>query len=78
VRNVLTKDKLLELFAEFLLEAIGGGDEFPYRDCVGALQFLPNGVTPEPAGTVKRRPIDSDYIARMKLRRMGWNGLASG
>jgi serine/threonine-protein kinase HipA len=34
------------------------------RDCVGALQFLPDGVTPEPAGTVKGRPIDNDYIAR--------------
>jgi serine/threonine-protein kinase HipA len=28
------------------------------------LQFLPNGVTPEPAGSVKGRPIDDDYIAR--------------
>jgi serine/threonine-protein kinase HipA len=34
------------------------------RDCVGALQFLPDGVTPESAGTVKGRPIDDDYIAR--------------
>jgi serine/threonine-protein kinase HipA len=34
------------------------------RDCVGALQFLPDGVTPEPAGNVKGRPIDDDYIAR--------------
>jgi serine/threonine-protein kinase HipA len=36
------------------------------RDCVGALQFLPDGVTPEPAGTItiKGRPIDADYIAR--------------
>ncbi len=34
------------------------------RDCVGALQFLPDGVTPEPAGSVKGRPVDDDYIAR--------------
>jgi len=34
------------------------------RDCVGALQFLPDDVTPEPAGTIKGRPIDDDYIAR--------------
>jgi serine/threonine-protein kinase HipA len=34
------------------------------RDCVGALQFLPDGVTPEPAGSVKGRLIDDDYIAR--------------
>jgi serine/threonine-protein kinase HipA len=34
------------------------------RDCVGALQFLPDGVMPEPAGNVKGRPIDDDYIAR--------------
>jgi serine/threonine-protein kinase HipA len=33
------------------------------RDCVGALQFLPDGVTPEPAGSVKGRAIDDDYIA---------------
>jgi serine/threonine-protein kinase HipA len=34
------------------------------RDCVGALQFLPDGITLESAGTVKGRPIDDDYIAR--------------
>ena len=34
------------------------------RDCVGALQLLPEGVEPEPAGTVKGRPISDDYIAR--------------
>jgi serine/threonine-protein kinase HipA len=33
------------------------------RDCIGALQFLPDGVTPEPAGSVKGRAIDDDYIA---------------
>jgi len=34
------------------------------RDCVGALQLLPESVEPEPAGTVKGRPISDDYIAR--------------
>jgi serine/threonine-protein kinase HipA len=34
------------------------------RDCVGALQFLPNGVEPEPAGAVEGRSVGEDYIAR--------------
>ena len=34
------------------------------RDCVGALQLLPDGVEPGPAGTVEGRPIDEEYIAR--------------
>lgn len=34
------------------------------RDCVGALQFLPEGVEPGPAGTVAGRPVGADYIAR--------------
>jgi serine/threonine-protein kinase HipA len=34
------------------------------RDCVGALQFLPDGVEPGPAGTVEGRAVDEDYIAR--------------
>jgi len=34
------------------------------RDCVGALQFLPEGAEPEPAGTVQGRAVDSAYIAR--------------
>lgn len=33
------------------------------RDCVGALQFLPDGVAPEPPGTPEGRPVDEDYIA---------------
>ena len=37
------------------------------RDCVGALQFLPDGVAPEPPGTLEGRPVDEDYIAA-KLR----------
>jgi len=34
------------------------------RDCVGALQFLPDGVEPGPAGTVEGRSVGADYIAR--------------
>jgi len=41
-----------------LLAALG-------RDCVGALQFLPDGVTPDPAGTIAGRPISDDEIAAM-------------
>jgi len=33
------------------------------RDCVGALQFLPDGVAPGPAGAVEGRPVNEDYIA---------------
>jgi len=34
------------------------------RDCVGALQFLPDGVAPGPAGAVEGRPVNEDYVAR--------------
>lgn len=34
------------------------------RDCVGALQFLPDGVEPGTAGAVEGRPVNEDYIAR--------------
>ncbi len=37
------------------------------RDCVGALQFLPEGQEPSPAGTIEGRPANEDYIAR-KIR----------
>lgn len=43
--------------APSLLAAIG-------RDCVGALQFLPEGQDPGPAGALSSRPISSDEIAR--------------
>jgi serine/threonine-protein kinase HipA len=33
------------------------------RDCVGALQFLPEGVEPGQAGVVEGRPASEDYIA---------------
>lgn len=34
------------------------------RDCVGALQFLPDGAEPGSAGTVEGRPVGESYIAR--------------
>lgn len=34
------------------------------RDCVGALQLLPEGTEPGPAGAVEGRPVNEDYIAR--------------
>lgn len=34
------------------------------RDCAGALQFLPDGEKPGPAGAVKGRAVDDEYIAR--------------
>jgi serine/threonine-protein kinase HipA len=33
------------------------------RDCVGALQFLPDGMEPGPAGTVDGRAVDEEFIA---------------
>jgi serine/threonine-protein kinase HipA len=33
------------------------------RDCVGALQFLPEGTAPGPAGAAEGRPVGEDYIA---------------
>lgn len=41
-----------------LLAAVG-------RDCVGALQFLPDGEEPEPAGAVNGRAIGNKEIARI-------------
>ncbi|MER9227124.1 type II toxin-antitoxin system HipA family toxin [Mesorhizobium sp. M0664] len=43
-----------------LLAAVG-------RDCVGALQFLPDGVEPGPAGIVNGKPVDDTEIARLLL-----------
>jgi len=39
-----------------LLAAVG-------RDCVGALQFLPDGVDPGPAGGIEGRPLGDEEIA---------------
>lgn len=44
------------------------------RDCVGALQFLPDGMEPEVAGLVKGQLVDSAYIAR-KLGDLGTSPL---
>jgi serine/threonine-protein kinase HipA len=41
-----------------LLAALG-------RDCVGALQFLPDDIAPGPAGTIAGHPISDDEIAAM-------------
>ncbi|HTT82621.1 MAG TPA: type II toxin-antitoxin system HipA family toxin [Rhizomicrobium sp.] len=41
-----------------LLSALG-------RDCVGALQFLPEGVDPGPAGIIKGHPIKDSDIAEL-------------
>ena len=41
-----------------LLSAIG-------RDCVGALQFLPEGSTPEPTGTIKAARLSDKDIAKL-------------
>lgn len=41
-----------------LLTAVG-------RDCVGALQFLPDGVEPGPAGHIDGRPLEPSDIAEM-------------
>lgn len=41
-----------------LLAAVG-------RDCVGALQFLPDGEAPGPAGSVSGRPVKDPEIARI-------------
>ena len=39
-----------------LLDAVG-------RDCVGALQFLPKGFEPGPAGQVRGKPVSDEEIA---------------
>jgi serine/threonine-protein kinase HipA len=41
-----------------LLTALG-------RDCVGALQFFPDGIDPGPAGIVAGKPVDANEIARL-------------
>lgn len=41
-----------------LLSALG-------RDCVGALQFLPEGIDPGPAGAIKGHPIKDSEIAEL-------------
>ena len=41
-----------------LLSAVG-------RDCVGALQFMPQGQAPGPAGAVSGRPVDDEAVAAL-------------
>lgn len=41
-----------------LLTALG-------HDCVGALQFLPDGEDPGPAGVIAGKPVDTNEIARL-------------
>lgn len=41
-----------------LLAAVG-------RDCVGALQFLPEGADPGPVGGIEGRPIPDEEVARI-------------
>jgi serine/threonine-protein kinase HipA len=48
----------------------GGVDAFSLllalgRDCVGALQFLPEAVTPGPAGSIEGAPVDDAEIAKI-------------
>lgn len=48
----------------------GGTDAFSMltalgHDCVGALQFLPEGEDPGPAGVVAGKPVDTNEIARL-------------
>jgi serine/threonine-protein kinase HipA len=50
-----------------LLSAIG-------RDCVGALQFLPEGQEPTPAGTITARPVSEAAVASI-LRNLERNPL---
>ncbi|MBI1209723.1 MAG: hypothetical protein GC191_20880 [Azospirillum sp.] len=52
-----------------MAERVGAGGYDVYsllakvgRDCVGALQFLPEGQIPGPAGQIEGRPIDNDEI----------------
>lgn len=40
------------------------------HDCVGALQFLPEGIDPGPVGTVEGHPISEDEIADL-IRNLG-------
>ncbi len=53
-----------------LLTAIG-------RDCVGALQFIPEGVEPGKAGDIDARPVNASEIARI-VRDLARNPLGIG
>jgi serine/threonine-protein kinase HipA len=53
-----------------LLAAIG-------RDCVGALQFVPENVKPTPAGQIDARPVSDDEVAAI-IADLGRNPLGVG
>jgi serine/threonine-protein kinase HipA len=57
-KNLAERVKANGYDAYSLLTAIG-------RDCVGALQFLPEGDDPGPAGTISGRPADDAEIGRL-------------
>jgi serine/threonine-protein kinase HipA len=56
--------------AHSLLAAVG-------RDCVGALQFLPDGIEAGPAGSLDARPVSDEEIATI-LADLGRNPLGVG
>jgi len=47
------------------------------RDCVGALQFLPDGEDPGPAGAIEGRPVDDAEVAEI-LRNLASAPLGAG
>lgn len=57
-RRVAEKSGAAGQDAFSLLSAIG-------RDCVGALQFIPDGQEPEPAGSLSSRQVDEAEIAKI-------------
>lgn len=57
-RNIAERVKATGYDIYSLLAAIG-------RDCVGALQFLPEDFDPGPAGTISGRPADDAEIGRL-------------
>ena len=55
-------------------ERVGAGGTDPYsllaalgHDCVGALQFLPDGIDPGPAGKIEGKPVDETEVAAIVL-----------
>jgi serine/threonine-protein kinase HipA len=53
-------------------ERVGAGGTDAYsllaalgHDCVGALQFLPDGIDPGPAGKIEGRPVDETEVANI-------------
>ena len=57
-REVAARVQADGLDAYSLLAALG-------RDCVGALQFLPEGVEPGPAGQLEGRPVEDQELAKL-------------